>query len=82
MECKRRSVDFRRVSNPRRAFRPAIRDTGISDDWYRSTIGVSVICLGTCRSAEDRPGSAGDKPGSADDKTASASDTPGSTSNH
>ena len=32
-ECKLRSVNFRRVSDPRRAFRPAFRVTGISDNW-------------------------------------------------
>ena len=51
MECKLRCVNFRRVSDPRRAFRPAFRVTGISGDCYRSTIGVIVIGLGTPRSA-------------------------------
>jgi hypothetical protein len=36
VECKLRSVNFRRVSDPRRVFRPAFRVTGISDDSYRS----------------------------------------------
>jgi len=36
VECKLRSVNFRRVSDPTRAFRPAFRVTGISDDWYSS----------------------------------------------
>ena len=42
MECKFRSVNFRRVSDPRRAFRLAFRVTGISDDWYGSTMGAVV----------------------------------------
>jgi len=36
VECKLRSVNFRRVSDPRRVFRPAFRLTGISDNRYRS----------------------------------------------
>jgi len=51
VECKLRCDNFRRVSDPRRAFLPALRVTGISDDWYRSTIGVTVIGLGTPPSA-------------------------------
>jgi len=61
VECKLRSVNIRRVSDPWRAFRPAFRATGISDDkyrrnWdlhdgYRSTMGVIGISLGVCRSA-------------------------------
>jgi len=50
MECKLRSINFRGVSDHRRAFRPAFRVIGISDDWYRRTIGVIVISLGTSRS--------------------------------
>jgi hypothetical protein len=46
MECKLRSIKFRRVSDPRRAFRPAFGVTGISDDWYRSTIGAVMKSLG------------------------------------
>jgi len=42
-ECKVRSVNFRRESDPRRAFWPAFRVTGISDDWYRCTMGAVVI---------------------------------------
>ena len=56
MECKLRCVNFRRVSDPRRAFRPAFRVSGISDDWYRSTMGVIVISLGTPRSARENFG--------------------------
>ena len=47
MECKLRCVNFRGVSDPRRAFLPAIRGTGISDNWYRSTMAVIVRGLGT-----------------------------------
>jgi len=46
VECKPRCVNFRRVSDPRRAFQPAFRVTGISDDCYRSMMGVIVIGLG------------------------------------
>jgi len=53
VECKLGCVNLRRVSDPGRAFRQVIRGTGIADDWYRSTIGVIVISLGT-------PGSAGE----------------------
>jgi len=51
VECILRSVNFRGVSDPRRAFQPAMRVTGISDDWYRSTMEVIVISLGIRRSA-------------------------------
>ena len=50
MECKLRCVNFRRVSDPSRAVRLASGDTGISDDEYRSTMGVIVISLDTCQS--------------------------------
>jgi len=56
VECKLRCVNFRRVSDPRRALLPAFRVTGISDDWYRSTMGVTVIGLGTPRSAGENIG--------------------------
>jgi len=46
VECKLRSVNFRREPDPRRAFRPAIGVTGISDDWYGSTMGAVVRSLG------------------------------------
>jgi hypothetical protein len=36
VECKLRSINFRRVSDPRRVFRQALRVTGISDDRNRS----------------------------------------------
>ena len=64
MECKLRCVNFRRVSDPRRAFQPAFRVTAISDNWYRSIMGMIVIGLGTPQSAGDKPGSADHKPGS------------------
>ena len=46
MECKPGCVNVRRVSDPRRAFQPAFRVTGMSDNCYRSTMGVIVIGLG------------------------------------
>jgi len=51
VESKLRCIDFRRVSDPRRAFLPAFRVTGISSNWYRSTMGVTVVGVGTSRSA-------------------------------
>ena len=51
VECKLRWVNFRRVWDPRRAFRPAFRVPEISDDWYSSTMGVIVISLEAPRSA-------------------------------
>jgi len=45
-ECKHRRVNFRRKPDLRKAFRPAIGVTGISDDWYGSTIGAVVKGLG------------------------------------
>jgi hypothetical protein len=45
VESKIRCVNFRRVSDPRRVLLLAFRGTGISDDWYRSTMGVIVIRL-------------------------------------
>ena len=56
MECKLRCVDFGTVSDPRRAFQPAFGVTGISDDLYRSTMGVIVISLRTPRSAGENFG--------------------------
>ena len=56
MECKLRRVNFRRVSDPRRAFRPAFGVTEISDGWYRSTMGVIVTSWGTPRSAGENFG--------------------------
>jgi len=50
VECKLRSIDGRRLSYPRRAFRPAFGVTGISDDWSKSTMCVNVTSLGTSRS--------------------------------
>jgi hypothetical protein len=51
VEYKLRCVNFRRVSDLRRSFLSAFRVTEISDDCYRSTMGVIVIGLGTPRSA-------------------------------
>jgi len=63
VECKLRCVNFRRVSDPRKAFLRAFRVTGISDDWYRSTMGVIVIGLGTPQSAGENFGCAWEHPG-------------------
>jgi len=57
MECKVRCVNFRSESDPRRAFRPIFRVTELSVDWYRSTMGVIVICLGTPRCTGENFGS-------------------------
>ena len=57
VECKLRCVNFRRVSDPRRPFQLAFGVSGISDDYYRSTMGVIVISLGTAGSADDKAGS-------------------------
>jgi len=56
--CKLKCANFRRVSDPRRAFRPAFKVTEITDDLYRSTMGVIVISLGTPRSAGEKFGCA------------------------
>ena len=53
MECKLQWVNFRKVSDPRRAFQPDFKVTGVSDNWYISTLGVIVIGLGTPRSAAE-----------------------------
>jgi len=45
MGCKLKYLNHRRVSEPVRAFRLTLRKTGISDDWYRSTVEVIVILL-------------------------------------
>jgi len=49
VECKLRSISWRRVSDPRRVFLSAFGVIGISDNGYRSTIEVIMISLGTCR---------------------------------
>ena len=56
MECKLGCVNFRRLSDRRREFRPAIRVTEICDDRYRSTMGVIVISSGTPWSAGENFG--------------------------
>jgi len=43
VECKLRSVYFRRVSDPRRVFWQAFRVTGISDDRYRSNCDLCSL---------------------------------------
>ena len=56
MECKLSRVNFRRVLDGRRAFRPAFKVTEIYVDYYRSTMGVIVISLATPRSARENFG--------------------------
>jgi hypothetical protein len=56
MECKLRCVNFRKVSDRRRAVQPAFGVTEITDDCYRSTLEVVVISLGTPRSTEENFG--------------------------
>jgi hypothetical protein len=56
VECKLRWVNFRRVSDPRRAFWRAFGVTEITDDWYRSRMKKIVIGLGTPRSAGENFG--------------------------
>ena len=51
MECKQRSVNFRRASDPTRGFRLAFGVTEIPDDCYWSSMGVIVISLGSPLSA-------------------------------
>ena len=74
MECELRYVNFRRVSDPRRVFLPALRVNGSSDNWNCSTMAVTVIGLGTPWSARENlgaSGSTGDKPGRAEDNIGS-----------
>jgi len=49
MECKLRTITFRRVSHSRREFWPACKVTWMSDDWYMSTLGVIVLCFEACQ---------------------------------
>jgi len=56
VECKLRCVNFRGVSDPRRAFMLAFRVTEICDDCYRCTMGVSLIGLETPWSARENFG--------------------------
>jgi hypothetical protein len=46
VECKLKSVNLSRVSDPTRVFRSGFGVTRISDDWNRSTTGAVVKCLG------------------------------------
>jgi hypothetical protein len=55
-ECTLRYLNLSRILDPRRAFLPAFRVTGISDDCYRSTMGVIVIDLGTPQSTWENYG--------------------------
>jgi len=53
VEYKLRCINYRRVSDSRRAFWLAFRVTGISDDLNRSPLAVIVISLGKPRSARE-----------------------------
>jgi hypothetical protein len=46
VECKHGNFNFRRESDTRRAFWLDFGETGISDDWYRSTMGAAEKSLG------------------------------------
>jgi len=52
VECKHRCVNVSSVLDPGIAYWPAFGVTEISEDWYRSTMRVIVISLGTPWSAE------------------------------
>jgi len=56
VEYKLRRVNFWGLSDPRRAFWPAFRVPGISDDWYRSAMGVTVIRVRRPRSTSKNCG--------------------------
>jgi len=56
VECNLRCVNFRRVLDPRTAFLPAFRVTGVSDACYISTMEVIVIGLGTSQGARENFG--------------------------
>jgi len=51
MEGVLRCVKFSRISDPRKAFWPAFSVSGISDDWYRTTMGVIILSLETPQTA-------------------------------
>jgi len=53
MKCKLRCDNFKKILDCTRAFGPAFGVTGISDEWYRSTMGVIVIRLRTPQSARE-----------------------------
>jgi hypothetical protein len=46
VECKLRSINFSRVLDSKRAFQPAFRVTGISDDMNSHSTEVIVISFG------------------------------------
>ena len=56
MEGKLRCVNFRRVIDHRKAFRPVVGITVISDNWYRSTTEVIVTSWTTPRSTGENVG--------------------------
>jgi hypothetical protein len=57
VECKLRCVNFRRVSDHGKAFQLPFGVTGIPDDWFRSSMGVTVISLKSPETASDKAGS-------------------------
>jgi hypothetical protein len=71
VECELTYSNVRRVLDPGRACQLAFRITGISYDWYRSTMGVIERGLGTSQSTGEIFGSTGNMPGSTDDKPGS-----------
>jgi len=56
VECKCICVNFRRVSDLGRALLLNFIITGVSDDCYKSTMGVIMIGLGTSRCPEKNIG--------------------------
>jgi len=54
VECKYRSVSFRRISHCRSAFQRVFGVTLISDDLYRCNLKVILIGMGTFQSAGDK----------------------------
>jgi hypothetical protein len=56
VECKFRCNNIRRISDPGSIFLLAFTVTGISDDWYSTTMGVIVIGLRIPRSAGENCG--------------------------
>jgi len=47
-EYELRRLNFKREMDPGRRFKVAFRVTWISDNWYKTNIGVIVIDLETC----------------------------------
>lgn len=64
MECKHESVNIRKVSDTRRAFRLAFGVTGSPDDLFSSVMGMIVMTLGPNRRAFVMDCSTAELPGS------------------